>query len=155
MSLSTIVDVAIGLVFIYALLGLIASALQESVAAFLKLRGKDLRDALKKLLSNSPSAGGDGGVLFESVFGHSLIQGLAKNGLPSYAPARNFSMALFDALGSGSQAPLFSQIENGIADLPPSPARDTLATLIRQTGGDIDQLRAGVGELVRRRDGPR
>src|SRR5690349_5701418 len=44
MTLVALIDVAVGLIFTYLLLGLIASALQETTAAVMQWRGKALRD---------------------------------------------------------------------------------------------------------------
>ncbi|MGZ8918007.1 MAG: hypothetical protein ACXW0T_07275 [Methylobacter sp.] len=48
-QVSGILDVAIGLVFIYLLLSLICSALTEAAEGFLKLRGKKLCEGLIEL----------------------------------------------------------------------------------------------------------
>ena len=142
MSLGAVVEVAIGLAFTYMLLGLIASAVQETVAAFLKLRGKQLRDGVKNLLAADDA--GKAGALFKSVFGHSLIQSGASDALPSYIPARNFAVALFEHLSAGKEGPLFSQLEQGIDKLPEGAARDSLVALVRQAGGDIEKFKASV-----------
>src|SRR5262245_9791462 len=137
MSLGTVLDVTIGLVFTYLLLSIMVSGVQEIIAGYLSLRGKKLRDGIATLLVGNDT-------LFQRVFGHSLIAGLAENRLPSYVPARNFSMALFEALKDGSQSPLFGQIERGIAALPDGNAKRSLSAFVTQAGGDIDALRKRV-----------
>jgi len=144
MSLGVAIDVAIGLIFVYLLLSMLASTVQESFAGFLKLRGRQLRDALANLLSGVDANGKSDNKLFQDVFGHSLVTGNTKSNLPTYVSANNFSVALFDALSDGSQGPLFSQIEKQIADLPAGNAKDSLTALLKRTGGDIDQLQTAV-----------
>ena len=140
MSLTPVLDVAIGLVFTYLLLGLLASTLQESVAGLFKLRGRGLRNGLAFLLAGTDAAGKPDDSLFRQVFGHSLVQGLADTKLPSYLSAHNFALALIDTLRDGTQAPTFSQLEGTVAKMPEGPAKTTLTTLIRQSGGDLAAL---------------
>lgn len=140
MSLGVALDVVIGLIFTYLLLGLLASALQEFWAGWRNLRGEQLRSAVAEMLDGKLP-----GSIFGQVFGHGLVQGLMPPGkIPSYVPAGNFSMALFDVLSTGSHAPLFGQIEAAVAMLPQGDSKQSLTTLVKQSGGDIDKLRAGV-----------
>jgi hypothetical protein len=144
MSLGIILDVAIGLVFTYLLLAILVSGVQEMVAGWLSLRGKGLRDGLEALLAGLGKSGQPHPVLFETVFGHALVSKLARNGLPSYVPARNFSLALFDALKDGSNGPLFSRIEQGVAMLPNGPAKQSLTAFITEAAGDVDAFQKRV-----------
>ena len=144
MSLGVALDVAIGLTFVYLLLSMLASTVQESFAGLLKLRGRQLRSALATLLSGVDANGKSDNKLFQDVFGHPLVSGNTKSDLPTYVSATNFSVALFDALSDGSQGPLFSQIEKTIADLPAGSAKDSLTALLKRTGGDIDKLQSAV-----------
>lgn len=144
MSLGIVLDVAIGLAFTYLLLSIMVSGLQEIFTNFISLRGKKLRGGIAALL-----AGSKGGVastdLFDKVFGHALISDLATNRLPSYVPARNFSMALFEALKKdGSQDPLIKQIEQGIASLPEGSAKQSLTAFVTQAAGDVATLQKRV-----------
>jgi hypothetical protein len=145
MTLGTVLDVTIGLAFTYLLLSIMVSGVQEIVAGRLSLRGKKLRDGIAELLAGGTAAGA-GSSLFDRVFGHALISELAtkKDKPPSYVPARNFSMALFEALKDGSQSPLFSQIERSIAALPDGAAKQSLTAFVTQAGGDIDALQKRV-----------
>jgi hypothetical protein len=138
MTLTALIDVAVGLIFTYLLLGLIASALQESVAAVMQWRGKALRDGLRALLHQPQDA------LFQRVFGHALIQPPQDSRLPSYVPARNFSTALTDALLDGSNAPLFSQVENSVAAMPNSAVKQALTSLLTQAAGDYSSFKTQV-----------
>ena len=138
MTLTALIDVAVGLIFTYLLLGLIASALQETVAAAMQWRGKALRDGLRALL-HEPR-----GALFQSVFGHALIQPPQDSRLPSYVPARNFSAALTDSLLDGSHAPLFSQVENSVVALPNSAVKQALTSLLTQAAGDYASFKTHV-----------
>lgn len=95
-------DVAIGLVFIYLLLSIIVTALQEFLSSFLKLRNKNLQKAMIELL------GSDNRKLF---YTHPLISPLFRGevgpdgrplkGGPAYIPKRNFALAVLDLHGRG------------------------------------------------------
>jgi hypothetical protein len=102
---SNILEVAVGLTFLYVLLALICSALNEWIAGILSLRSKTLREGIANLLED-PNAQG----LAKQFFEHPLVKGLArkgKNDFPSYIPASTFVAALFDiTFPSGSTAPI-------------------------------------------------
>jgi hypothetical protein len=62
--------------------------------------------------------------------------------LPSYVPARNFSLALLETLRDGSKTPLFSQAERTVAALPEGDLKKTLSLFLEDAGGDLDAFRA-------------
>lgn len=144
MSLGAVLDVIIGLSFTYLLLGILASGAQELVATWMQKRGRDLRNGIARLLAGTDATGKPSTRLFEKVFGHGLIEDLSTKGLPSYIPARNFALALLEALRDGSQAPLFSQIENSIKKLPAGTAKESLQALVTEAAGDLDALQHGI-----------
>jgi hypothetical protein len=77
------------------------------------------------------------------VQAHPLMRATPSN-LPSYVPARNFSLALLEVLRDGSSAPLFSQAEKTIAALPKGDLRQTLLVFLQDAEGDLDKFRAHV-----------
>lgn len=142
MSFGPIVDVAIGLILVFLLMGLIVSAFQEILATVVKKRGRMLYQSIADLLSN-----GDGDTeLFQKVYGHGLIQGAAATDKPSYVPARNFTLALIDTITEGSNAPVFSEIERKITGLPDGCLKQTLRTFVRHAAGDLDVLKADLAQ---------
>jgi hypothetical protein len=71
---SVVLNVAIGMVFIYLLLSLIASVIQEMLAAFMQLRSANLERGLRSLFSgDSLSAEKD---LVDCIYDHALVRGL-------------------------------------------------------------------------------
>ena len=88
-------DVAIGLVFFYLLLSIIATVVQEFIASFLKLRNKNLQQAIVGLIGEANK---------KEFFSHPLIFPLFKGDLnakndpeeggPAYIPKRNFALAV-------------------------------------------------------------
>jgi hypothetical protein len=71
---SVILDVAIGMAFVYLLMSLIASVIQELLAAFMQLRAANLEKGLRSLFSgDSLNAEMD---LVNSIYDHGLVRGL-------------------------------------------------------------------------------
>jgi hypothetical protein len=71
---SVVLDVAIGMGFVYLLLSLIASVVQEMLSAFMQLRPANLQRGLRSLFSgNSLTAEMD---LVNSIYDHGLVRGL-------------------------------------------------------------------------------
>jgi hypothetical protein len=71
---SVVLDVAIGMAFVFLLLSLIASVVQEMLSAFMQLRSANLERGLRSLFSgNSLNAEMD---LVNSIYDHGLVRGL-------------------------------------------------------------------------------
>jgi hypothetical protein len=93
-----ILEVAIGLCFVYLLLSLICTTVNETIVALTGRRGKMLANGIETLL-------GDAGIKGK-LYSHPLIQSLTQGGkLPSYIPSDKFALALMDiATGPGKSA---------------------------------------------------
>lgn len=117
-------DVAIGLIFLYVVLALVCSTVNEALATATGLRARFLETGLLNLLSGSVSETPAGIATAEKFYAHPLVQGLirprrapkpaadaaaARRGLwsrlrtllekppyPSYIPSRTFVIALTD-----------------------------------------------------------
>ena len=57
MTLSTIISIAISLTFIYLASSVVISEIQETIAYFLKLRSKNLKESISGLLGEDPAIG--------------------------------------------------------------------------------------------------
>lgn len=142
---STILDVAIGMVFVYLLVSLICSALNELIEAKLKNRSKDLERGIKSLLGDP--------ALAASLYSHPLIKALYLNGeKPSYIPSRTFSLALWNLATyaqDGGNAALavtrsLPEIRKTVAGLADSRLRQALLTLMDEAGDDLERARTNV-----------
>ncbi len=89
---STMLEVAIGMAFVYLLLSLLCSAFSELIESFLKFRARDLEKGVGKLLHDPVLAG--------SLFNHALIKPLGEQ--PTYIPARTFRLALWNMATSAA-----------------------------------------------------
>ena len=72
---SFILDVAVGMVFIYLLLSLVASGVNEILASIVQSRAANLERGLRSLLSGDSSAAGTL-TLVDNLYNHGLIRGL-------------------------------------------------------------------------------
>jgi len=134
--LSTIVDVAIGLIFIYLLLSLMCSAANEIIELMLKKRAIDLERGLREMLAPGSESGATD--IIQKLYDHPLINNLFgkhyedsgiagkmryiwRTDLPSYIPARSFALALMDLVTTPEPA-------EGASAAPPPPSGTTGAT---------------------------
>jgi hypothetical protein len=161
-------DVAVGLFFVYFILALVCSTINETIAHVLGWRSKDLEKGIKHLLmdrepepgqsppepSQSPPDPPD---LTEKLFReHPLIDALidptGKRRYPSYIPSRTFTHALLDLQGGAvsavqaaetAQAQL-ERVQETINAIPSARVRDALNALLRNAEGNVPLFRRRV-----------
>ena len=165
---STTLEVAIGMALVFLLLSLICTAINEIFAGLLSTRAKSLESGIKALFSdaNIRTVNDKGQPVSQSLtsalYEHGLIQSLYRSGpgltliaaaknatLPSYIPSRTFASALYDLLFAGkditsTSTPTLSTMLTAINNLPESKAKEALATLVRQAGGDAAKTRSAL-----------
>lgn len=89
-----IIDVALGVMFLYLILALVCSAVQEWISTLAGLRSKNLKTGIQTLV---------GDALAQKVYDHPMIKNLAKPGqLPSYLDAKLFSTVVLEVLSEDS-----------------------------------------------------
>jgi hypothetical protein len=114
MIASSLLDTAIGIVFVFLLVSLIASSVNEIILSFLNMRGRMLLEGIKTLLNDDGTQW-----LVEDIYNHGQVFGLFKGkfnpkeswrdfiplvgkggtrNLPSYIPSSNFAMAFLGVL---------------------------------------------------------
>jgi len=111
--MTIVLDVAIGVTFLYLLLALIVTTVQELVASALRLRAQNLYQALEGMLKGEAQVRArdktpavDASTLLAEVYAHPLIKNLrgkrlfspSELALPSYIPSKTFALALLDVL---------------------------------------------------------
>ena len=142
-------DLAVGLAFIFLLLSLLASTLQEFVAAAFGLRARTLEQGLRNMF------GGDENVL-AAFYEHPLIdclyrgqirsKDLGKGGLkrtrgPSYVSPRAFAAFMLDAFApEEGKLNAFKTAAGKTKDLPVA-VTSRLQPLLDAAGDDLDQYR--------------
>jgi hypothetical protein len=149
-----LLDVAIGLSFIYLLLSLICSSLNEGLESLLRNRANDLEAGIRMLLSDPnkhswflsfwPWTSSIRTGITREFYLHPLIRNLFRdeNRLPNYIPARNFSLALMDLMfpdptPAGSPAPALT------VNLPEG-LKKSVTLLMNAAQGDAEQARANI-----------
>jgi hypothetical protein len=155
---STMLEVAIGLAFIYLLLSLLCSAAGEYIEAKLNNRAKYLRQGIVLLLNESRGGGID---LAQQLYDHGLVRPLYRgpDKLPSYIPSRTFALALWNiatTAGAPSGTALdqvtvagvtndLRQIREVVATQLPNPElRTAILTLIDEANGDLERARRNI-----------
>ncbi len=163
---STVLETAIGLIVVYILLSTICSAIQETLAGFLKLRAKDLERGIQNMLCADDLA--------QAVLTHPLVKSLGSTrtettavrgaalkgavtegqpvntrrqqrrrwtfaGKPSYIPAAIFTTALFDSLPSVADDPTTVIAPTTVADI-----RQKAETLAK----DADPEKQSIGRAL-------
>lgn len=137
------IDVAIGLIFIYLILSLVCTSIMEGLAGGTDWRRKNLEKGLMNLF-------GDKGMV-KRFFDHPLIKALKEDGTPpSYIPSKTFAAALIDLLvptvivapgATDPKIPTFvvaaayptvAELREAITKLPNNDLRVTLALLLNE-----------------------
>jgi hypothetical protein len=121
-----ILEVAIGLSFIYLLLALICTAVNETIAGITGRRAGFLEKGIDSLIGDDPD-------LKKKLFDHPLIASLGpkKNAKPSYLPASKFALALMDiATGSGKDAGDAQALRDGIKNIKAASLQTSLSAVL-------------------------
>ena len=165
---SNVLDIAIGLIMVFILMGTICTAIREFIEAKLKTRAAYLEQGIRQLLNDK---NGDG--IASALYNHPLIYGLfngeykpgTQNGnpdmlakgknLPSYIPSKNFAAALLDIAATGkstdtnnatSGAPLVSlaSMRQNIALMGNASVQRVLLNAIDTAQGDMNKAQKSV-----------
>ena len=165
---SQILEVAIGVVFVFLLVSIMCSAIREGIEAWRKSRAAYLEHGIRELLHDTGGVG-----LARDLYQHPLVSGLyggsyvegrratqptllAKGGnLPSYIPTRNFALALMDMAARGPRTDVVSgdadapalTLENmrrNVAGLGSPPVQRVVITAIDAAEGSINTARATI-----------
>ncbi len=133
---SPVLDLAIGMIFIYLLMSLLCSALQELISNILKLRAKNLQHGVDSLLKDPNAA------FFASEFHlHPLIDQLAPSGkYPSYIPASHFSAVVMDILDKHCDEDPFNNISAAVASLPDGQIKQSLRIMASRCKGEPEDF---------------
>ncbi len=149
---SPALDLVIGLGFLYLLLSVICSAVNEAIAGAAALRAKELENGIRNLLGD-PSAA-------RNFYEHWRIQTLFRDGrkfgnkLPSYIPPRAFALTLLDTIApldstaaAGGDAPvaianddLVARAETVVSEIASPRIRGLLEDALAEARGDRDRF---------------
>lgn len=148
---STVLEVAIGMIFVYLLLSLLCSAVVEYIEAKLNYRAKDLEKAIGLLLDQEgvpPSPDSPTTLLYQHPLVKSLYRG---DKLPSYIPSRTFALALWDMALTGAQraagaAQTVASVREAINanEYVPAGVKRALLALVNDAGNDFEKARKNI-----------
>ncbi|MDB4950937.1 MAG: hypothetical protein JWM27_3586 [Gemmatimonadetes bacterium] len=165
---STMLDVGIGLILVYLLMSVVASAVREGVEAWLKTRAVDLERGIRELLHDTSGTG-----LTVALYSHPLISSLyhgtynplhikdnghmpGRTRLPSYIPASNFALALLDvaargrdptdvhAAGPNSPALTLDSVRSNIHNIENPAVQRALLAAVDAAQGDLQRAQKNV-----------
>jgi hypothetical protein len=166
---SKILDVAIGVIFVYILVSIICSAVREGIEAWLKTRAAYLEYGIRELLRDGKNGTG----LVTAFYNHPLIFSLfggdytpadmagprpllaRGRNLPSYIPAANFATALMDIAARGpdtnasssspNSVPIsLSAVRANVTKLASRPVQRAVLAAIDIAQGDLDKAQANI-----------
>jgi hypothetical protein len=151
-----IVEVVIGLAFLFFLLSVIASAVNEAIAGWMKLRAKTLEEGIKNLLTGSTHPSEEGQELVDELYTNTLVNGYGKDkNKPSYLSSRSFRNALLEITGlleatsRTSDDPLQTEairneVQGKLDAIPNEDLKRALTTIWLSAYRDATEFRAGV-----------
>jgi hypothetical protein len=129
---STALEFAIAMTFIYLMLSLAVTSLQEGLAALARRRARTLFAGIGNLLRDP--------ALTQRIYDHPLVRSLHSGARrPSYIPSRTFALALLDSVTPAGETPnpanVATAIKNGDSDL-----HAALRLLMADAKGDYDRF---------------
>lgn len=155
---SNMLEVAIGVVFVYVVLSLAGTAFNEIITRMLALRAKTLEDGIRRLL-NDPD-----GTLTNEIYEHPLIKAfyrpttvdnwlsklprVERKGFPSYISSRTFALVLLDTFAPEKAAGRDASADSSTNPAPvesndnPTPAESS------PEGGEFGGLPSWLRSLI-------
>ena len=165
---SQILEVAIGVIFIFVLVSIMCSVVREGIEAWLKTRAAFLEHGIRELLHDKEATG-----LARSFYQHPLIYSLfsaeyqpkpsakrpsaftSGGTLPSYIPTKNFALALLDMAARGPRTDAVSSdpestrislesIRQNVENLGNPAVQRVVLTALDTAQGDLNQAQANL-----------
>jgi hypothetical protein len=140
MSSSQVLEIAIGLIFVYLLVSTVSSGIKEVIARLFDTRAKTLESAIGNMLADPNNT------VTNNILQNQLIAGTVQPGnKPSYISSRNFALSLFDSIAPPKQGQSRSMedLKVGVSKLP-AAAQKTVLGLLESAQGDVELARQRV-----------
>lgn len=134
-----ILEVGIGLVFMYLVISSICSGIVEAGVKISKLRSKHLKTALGKLLDD-PNYNG----FVKQLYEHHLISSPLKDKLgdPTWLSSKKFAAAVFDILTSDTtEDERYKAVEAKIKTIKDDNVRTRLLNILKSSAEDLDSMK--------------
>jgi hypothetical protein len=165
---SNILEIAIGIIFVFILVSTICTIIREGIEAKLKTRAAYLEQGIRQLLNDR-----DGTGLAKALYEHPLINGLfngnyipgkqnqspnllARGGdLPSYIPSKSFAAALMDlaaqgvngadtSITTGARVITLAAIRASVVEMKNQDVQRVLLYAIDNAQGDLNKAQANI-----------
>lgn len=145
---STVLEVAIGLVFCYASVALIASSIYEAIASWLNLRSETLFKGIQSLLNE----GGSNQTLLLGIYNHALASPLGSGTAnkieeiktkPSYIDSKNFASALIQTIQPASSGD-FVKLGQDINGIQNDQMKQLLLGMYDSSAGNIEKFQSAL-----------
>jgi hypothetical protein len=141
MASSQVLEVSVGLIFIYLVVSTVCSGIKELIARALDMRANTLEKAIRNMLADP-----QGSITSKLIQNH-LIAGTVEPGIkPAYISSRNFALALFDVIAPANpgQSRTVQDLKNGVSNLPDPRVSKAVLTLLDSAQQDADLARQRV-----------
>lgn len=146
-----ILDVAIGVVFVFLLFSLVVSALNEVILSYLDKRAQFLKEGIAELFRDS---GGKASITADAFFKHGIIAVLSRGkyvtgvnatqGVPSYIPGKSFVLALLGLVTDGKKPADVDDLRKTIEAIGNKELKETLLSLHDDAKGNLDHFKANI-----------
>lgn len=144
---STIIDVAVGVLFSFLAVSLFSSALMESINSAFGLRARTLKQGVQNLLNDQNFNG-----LAKQLYANALVNPMGPGAAapsknkPSYINADHFAQALLEAAKLTSNAPTVADLKAETAKIVDPQIHAFLDGVIDRTSGDLVAMRKEIAD---------
>jgi hypothetical protein len=138
---SQVLEVSVGLIFIYLVVSTVCSGIKELIARMLDMRANTLEKAIRNMLADPE------GTITSTLIHNHLIAGTVEPGTrPAYISSRNFALALFDVIAPANtgQSRTVQDLKNGVGNLPDPRVSKAVLGLLDSAQQDVDLARQRV-----------
>jgi hypothetical protein len=143
---STILDVLVGLIFVFLVVSLVASAVTEAFASLVKLRSSTLLTGIQELLNDPKGTG-----IAKELYNHALISPRDTGGkadtsqmrlIPAYIDPTQFADAMIEVTKLLGKTAEQMPGEISSSELLSPQTKDLLSGMVTRAQGNVESLRA-------------
>lgn len=139
MNIGTIIEVAIGVMFVWIMLAAVTSQVQDWVSQWLQWRPQLLEESIRNILADDELA--------HKFYDHPLIKSLHSQGgarKPSQIPNRQFASVIFDmVINAGTQESAGQDMQVALEKF-----RSNITAFRRNTGNDLNNLAQSLDTIL-------
>jgi hypothetical protein len=135
---SQVLEVSIGLIFVYLVISTVCSGIKEVIARAFDMRAKTLENAIRNMLADPNDS-----ITSKLLQNHLIASTVEPGDKPPYISSRNFALALFDLIAppNPGQERTVQDLKNGVANLPDPRVRTAVLGLLDCAQQDMDLAR--------------